>query len=122
MPRMIRSSIAILVACLCATAATAAPIENAEDAGAAIMACWSPPADTDGSTVTLSFSFKRDGTLIGEPQPTAIGVAGDEQAQQRFVDAAIAALKACTPLDFGPDFAPGVAGQVFTLEFSSPKS
>lgn len=106
---------------LAAPMSIAAPIQNAEDAGVAIMACWTPPADSNGSFVTLSFSFKRDGTLIGPPQPTDINVAGDEDAKKRFIDAAIAALESCQPLDFAPEFAEGVGGQVFTLQFASPK-
>lgn len=100
--------------------AAAAPIANAEDAGAAILACWTPPADTNGSFVTLSFSFKRDGTLIGPPRPTEIQVGGDEDAKKQYVDAAIAALQSCLPLDFSSAFAQGVGGQVFTLQFASP--
>lgn len=99
----------------------AAPIANAEDAGAAILACWDPPANTKGSFVTLSFSLKRDGTLIGPPEPTGINVAGDEEARKQFVEAAIAALESCLPLEFSPAFAEGVGGQVFTLLFTSPK-
>ena len=82
------------------------------------MACWSPPADSEGSFATLKFSFRRDGTLIGPPQPTEINVAGDEQARQQFVDAAIAAIEQCLPLQFSPAFAAGVGGQVFTLTFT----
>ena len=34
------------------------------------------------SFVTLSFSFKRDGTLIGPPRPSGISVAGDADAKK----------------------------------------
>jgi hypothetical protein len=69
----------------------------------------------------LSFSLKRDGTLIGSPRPTDINVPGDEQAKKHFVDAAIAALQSCTPLEFSPTIAQGIGGQVFTMQFASPK-
>ena len=72
-----------------------------------------------GSLVTLSFSFKRDGTLIGPPQPTDISVAGDEEAKKRFVDAAIAAVESCVPLEFAPALAAGIGGQVFTMQFAT---
>ena len=99
----------------------AAPLNNTDEVGAAILACWNPPEDSKGSFVTLSFSFKRDGTLIGPPRPTGISVAGDAQARQQFVDAAIAAVERCLPLEFSPAFAEGVGGQVFTMRFASPK-
>ncbi|TIT60943.1 MAG: hypothetical protein E5W63_12830, partial [Mesorhizobium sp.] len=78
-------------------------------------------ADAGNSTVTLSFSFKRDGTLIGPPRPTAAKVAGDEKARKSFIDTAVAAVKNCTPLNFSPDLAQGIGGNVFTLQFVSPK-
>ncbi|UVK40152.1 hypothetical protein LHFGNBLO_001586 [Mesorhizobium sp. AR10] len=99
----------------------AATLNTMGDVGAAIQACWSPPADAGNSTVTLSFSFKRDGTLIGPPRPRAIKVAGDAKARQAFVDAATAALQNCLPLSFSPALAQGIAGNVFTLQFASPK-
>ena len=99
----------------------AATLNTMDDVGAAIQACWTPPEDARNSTVTLSFSFKRDGTLIGPPRPTAINVTGDAKARQSFVDAAIAALEDCLPLSFSPALAKGIAGSVFTLQFGSPK-
>lgn len=99
----------------------AASLNTMDDVGAAIQACWTPPADAGNSTVTLSFSFKRNGTLIGPPRPAAINVTGDAKARQSFVDAAIAAVEDCLPLSFSPALAQGIAGNVFTLQFSSPK-
>jgi len=99
----------------------AATLNTMDDVKAAIQACWTPPADAANSTVTLSFSFKRDGTLIGPPRPTAAKVAGDEKARKSFIDAAIAAVKNCTPLSLSPTLAQGIGGNVFTLQFVSPK-
>ena len=99
--------------------ASAEPIGNADEIGAAILPCWKAPAESKGSYVTLAFSFKSDGTLIGTPRPTEINVAGDAEARQRYVDAAIAAINGCLPLEFSADFAEGVAGQDFTLRFGS---
>lgn len=99
----------------------AAELNTMSDVGAAIQACWTPPADAGTASVTLSFSFKRDGTLIGPPRPTAIKVNGDANAKKSFVDAATTALQNCLPLTFSPKLAQGVAGNVFTLQFASPK-
>lgn len=99
----------------------AATLNTMDDVGAAVEACWTPPADAGNSAVTLSFSFKRDGSLIGPPRPTAVKVAGDEKARKSFVDAAIAAVNKCTPLTFSPTLAQGIGGKVFTLQLVSPK-
>ncbi|AGB43914.1 hypothetical protein FJ950_10415 [Mesorhizobium sp. B2-3-14] len=103
---------------VCASAAT---LNTMDDVGTAIQSCWTPPAGAGDSTVTLSFSFKRDGTLIGPPRPTAAKVAGDDKARKAFIDAAIAAVKNCTPLSLSPELSQGIAGNVFTQQFVSPK-
>ncbi|MER9582144.1 hypothetical protein [Mesorhizobium sp. M0276] len=99
----------------------AAELNTMNDVGTAIQACWTPPADAGTASVTLSFSFKRDGTLIGPPRPTAVKVEGDAKAKNSFVDAATTALQNCLPLTLSPKLAQGIAGKVFTLQFSSPK-
>ncbi|MER8463851.1 hypothetical protein [Mesorhizobium sp. M1396] len=99
----------------------AAELNTMNDVGAAIQACWTPPADAGTASVTLSFSFRRDGTLIGAPRPTAIKVDGDANAKKSFVEAATTALRKCLPLTFSPKLAQGIAGNVFTLQFASPK-
>jgi hypothetical protein len=110
--------VCVILMLAAASTSLAAPVGSSDEVGRAIMACWSPPADWQGSLATLRFSFKRDGTLIGPPQPTEINVAGDEQARQQFLDAAIAAIEQCLPLQLSPSFAAGVGGQVFTLTFT----
>jgi hypothetical protein len=97
----------------------AAPLKTMDDVGVALRACWKAPAGSKDSFATLSFSFKRDGTLIGPPRPTGIGVPGDAEAQKQFVDAAVAAVERCLPLDFSPALAAGIGGQVFTMQFTS---
>ena len=99
----------------------AAELNTMNDVGDAVQACWTPPADTGTASVTLSFSFKRDGTLIGPPRATAIKVNGDAKVKKSFVDAATTALQNCLPLAFSPKLAQGIAGNVFTLQFASPK-
>ena len=100
----------------------AAPLNTMDEVGAAIRACWNAPAGSKGSFVTLSFSFKRDGTLIGPPQPSEISVAGDEEAKKQFVDAAVDAVQRCVPLEFSPALAAGIGGQVFTLQFAAQEN
>lgn len=95
------------------------PLKTMDEVGTALSACWTPPSDVKESAVTLSFSFKRDGSLIGPPQPTAIDVKGDDAAKKAFTDAAIAAVEQCMPLQFAPALAEGIAGTVYTMAFTS---
>ncbi len=113
--------IALAGALLVTFPSAAASLNSMNEVGAAMLACWTPPANSDNSSVTLSFSFKRDGTLIGRPRTTAIHVNGDDKARKAYVDAATKALQDCLPLSFSPSLAQGIAGSVFTLQFDSPK-
>ncbi|ATU93703.1 hypothetical protein B5P45_17130 [Phyllobacterium zundukense] len=103
-----------------ATPSKAEELKTMDDVGSAIESCWNAPSDTKG-TVTLSFSFKRDGSLLGKPRPTAIAVDGDDQARKQFIASAIDALSNCMPLTFSSGLAEGIAGQVFTMPFTAPK-
>lgn len=97
------------------------PLENMDAVGTAIMDCWKAPSGSENSFVTLSFSFRRDGTLIGRPRPTGSHVPGDEEERKKFIDAAVAALEDCTPLEFSPALAEGIPGKVFTMRFGAAK-
>jgi hypothetical protein len=100
---------------------TGATLNTMDEVGAAIQQCWKPPADPKDASVTLSFSFRRDGTLIGPPKPTNIKVAGDDKVRKAFIDAAISAVQSCAPLTFSPELADGIGGQVFTVPFASDR-
>ena len=99
--------------------ANAQPLATMDEVGAKILSCWNPPAGVEKSAVTLSFSLKRDGSLIGPPKSTFIDVAGDEGVRQQFIAAAMDAVDRCTPVELAPDLAQGIGGEVFTMEFAS---
>lgn len=100
-------------------ASRADPLQTMDDVGRAIAGCWKPASNLRGM-VTLSFSFNRDGSLIGPPRPTSIEVDGDADARKEFVGSAIQAVQSCTPLSFSSSLAQGIGGQVFTMPFSAP--
>ncbi|CAN7258854.1 hypothetical protein [Mesorhizobium sp. LjNodule214] len=100
-------------------AANADPLTTMDEVGAAILSCWKPPVGVEKSTVTLSFSLKSDGSLVGPPQSTFVNVAGDEEVRQHFVAAAMDAVDRCTPVELSPALAQGIGGNPFTLEFAS---
>lgn len=116
-----RLSLALAITLSTTPYALAGPLTTMDDVGKALHACWTAPEGSQKSTVTLSFSFKRDGSLIGPPRATAIDFPGkDAAARKSFVDAAISAVKHCTPLTLSPELAQGIGGQVFTMQFVSP--
>ncbi|HEY5819448.1 MAG TPA: hypothetical protein VIU14_13840 [Mesorhizobium sp.] len=99
--------------------AHANPLTTMDQVGAAVMSCWKPPAGVENSTVTLSFSFKSDGSLIGPPQATYINVIGDDKVRQQFIATAMDAVDRCTPVQLSPTLAQGIGGNPLTLEFTS---
>ncbi len=87
------------------------------DIGVALRACWRAPASPRGGYVTLSFSFRRDGSLIAAPRPAAIALQGDSGAQAHFVAAAIADLRRCTPLALVAALGEAIAGRSLAMSF-----
>jgi len=87
------------------------------DVAAAIDCLLDPPADA-GNRRHLELQAQRHADR--PPKPTASAIAGDAKARQAFVDVAVAALQHCLPLSFSP-LAQGIGGNVFTLQFNSPK-
>ncbi|MEJ5018538.1 hypothetical protein WH297_02115 [Ochrobactrum vermis] len=100
-------------------AAQAQELKTMDEVGSALNACWSPPSGSKNSAVTLSFSFKRDGSLMGPPRASAINVQGDDAAKKAFLNGAIEAIEKCTPLKLAPALAEGIGGNVFTMRFHS---
>jgi hypothetical protein len=107
-----------LLALLVASPAPAAPVENVSEIGPALLECWRPPTVPEGSAVTLRFSFRRDGSLIGAPRITYVGVAGGEELQRAFADSAVRAIEECSPLDLTPRFAATIGGKVYVMQFA----
>ncbi len=98
----------------------AEPLGSMDQVSVALQRCWSKKAFAQhDASVTLRFSFKRDGTLLGQPQPSAIVFSGSPDQRRAFVNAAINAVNECVPLDFSPKIVDGVPGRVFSMEFRS---
>jgi hypothetical protein len=98
--------------------ASAAPLENVSEIGPALIQCWHPPAAPDGSAVTLRFGFRRDGSLMGAPRVTYIGVEGGAMLQRAFADSAIRAIEQCSPIELSPRFAATIGGKVYVMQFA----
>jgi hypothetical protein len=98
--------------------ASAAPLENVSELGPALLRCWRPPDAPDGSAVTLRFSFRRDGSLMGPPLVTYIGVDGAPKLKREFADSAVHAIEQCSPLELTPRFAATIGGKVYVMQFA----
>ncbi|SFK15698.1 hypothetical protein SAMN04488498_10341 [Mesorhizobium albiziae] len=69
--------------------------------------------------ITLVFSLRRDGTLIGKPKVTWTKLAGDTVLQRAFVQSVLAALDKALPLPFTDSMGNAIAGRPFALRFAA---
>ncbi|KAA2243956.1 hypothetical protein [Salinarimonas soli] len=89
------------------------------DLGPALTACWRAPPETDGSEVTVRFSLKRDGSLLGQPRITYSKLVGDSGRQRAFVSAALGALAECLPVRLSESLGGTIAGRPLTIRFGA---
>ena len=95
-------------------------VATVRDLWPALSRCWSPPPHSAGMEVTVRFSIKRTGELIGDLQVTYSKLSGDADVQQRFRDSVLAAVRDCTPLQLSDRFGATIAGQPLSVRFIAP--
>ncbi|MCB8828599.1 hypothetical protein LJD47_26665, partial [Escherichia coli] len=78
-----RLSLALAMTLSTTPSVMAGPLTTMDDVGKALHACWTAPEGAQKSTVTLRFSFKRDGSLIGPPRTAAIDFPGNDAAARK---------------------------------------
>jgi hypothetical protein len=95
-------------------------LDNIGDLFAALRSCWSPPpADSarEGMQISVRFSFKRSGEMIGAPRLTfaTAGVSADTRAT--YLKAINASLNACLPLKFSGGLGGALAGRPLMIRY-----
>ena len=98
------------------------PVNTLREMGVALWSCWSPPSGTQNFQVTVTFSFKRSGEVLGKPRITYSTFNGDVEEQKRIMGLVLSSLEACTPVNITPELGGAIAGQIFTMTFSSPST
>jgi hypothetical protein len=90
------------------------------DLFAALRSCWSPPAADiarQGMQMTVRFSFKRSGEMIGAPRMTYFteGVSADTRAT--YLKAINTSLDGCLPLKFTDGLGGAIAGRPIAIRY-----
>jgi len=85
----------------------------------AIYACWEPPLGTSGMSITLQFSLRRQGTLIGKPRATYSKLSGDEALNRAFVASILKALDKALPLPLTYGMGGAIAGRMLAQRFTA---
>src|SRR3984885_9644727 len=95
-------------------------LDTIGDLFAELRSCWSPPpADSAqaGMQMTVRFSFKRDGGMIGAPRMTFAtgGVWAD--TRDTYLKAINASLDGCIPLKFTSGLGGALAGRPIAIRY-----
>ena len=77
------------------------------------------PTAAAGSEVTVLFSLKRDGSLLGQPRITHSRLTGGPDEQRAFVSAALSGIAGCLPMPVTPGLGGAIAGRPFRLRVIS---
>ena len=96
------------------------PIRTLQEVWPALVACWRPPSGSEGMEITIRFSVKRTGEVIGTPMITYSKLFGPPERQKAFVVSVLDALARCTPLNFAGDLGDAVVSRIISIQFVIP--
>jgi hypothetical protein len=100
--------------------AQSAPANTLHDLFMALNACvLKAPPGVAGSEITIVFSLKRDGSLLGKPRISHAKLLGDPDAQRSFAAGALAAFGQCLPVDVTVGLGGAIAGRPLSFRIVS---
>jgi hypothetical protein len=95
-------------------------LDTLGDLFAALRSCWSPPpADTarEGMQMSVRFSFKRTGEIIGAPRVTYATAGVPADTRTNYLKAIHASLEACVPLKLTDGLGGALAGRPIAIRY-----
>jgi hypothetical protein len=95
-------------------------LDNIGDLFAALRSCWTPPsaeAAKEGMQMTVRFSFKRSGDMIGPPRMTFATEGAPADVRDIYLKAINASLDACVPLKFTGALGDALAGRPIAIRY-----
>ena len=95
-------------------------LDNIGDLFAALRSCWTPPqagAAKEGMQMTVRFSFKRSGDMIGPPRVTFATAGVPADVRDTYFKAISASLDACVPLKFTGGLGGALAGRPIAIRY-----
>jgi hypothetical protein len=87
---------------------------------AALRECWVPPSEDEarpGMQMSVRFSFKRSGEIIGTPRMTYVSPDAPRDARETYSNAVTTSLERCTPMPFSTGLAGAIAGRPIAIRF-----
>jgi len=95
-------------------------LDSIGDLFAALRSCWTPPqadAAKEGMQMTVRFSFKRSGDLIGPPRMTFATAGVPADVRNTYFKAINTSLDACVPFKFSGGLGGAVAGRPIAIRY-----
>jgi hypothetical protein len=95
-------------------------LNTIRDLFAALRACWTPPPESEaqgGMQMSVKFSFKSDGGLIGQPRLTYATPGASAQTRGIYLGAINTSLGHCAPLPLTRGLAGAIAGRPIMIRY-----
>lgn len=95
-------------------------LDTLQDLFGALRACWSPPPPDDareGMQISVRFSFKRSGEMIGAPRVTYATPDVSADTRETYRVAIASSLKDCLPLAFTRGLGGAIAGRPIMIRY-----
>jgi len=95
-------------------------LDRIGDLFAALRSCWTPPqvdAAKEGMQMTVRFSFKRSGDLIGPPRLTFATSGVPAEVRDTYFKAINDSIGACVPLKFTGSLGGALAGRPIAIRY-----
>lgn len=102
-----------------------AKIDTLKEMFAALGRCWQSPALPQGSAgmqITVLVSFRRDGSIFGQPKITFESPEASDADRLAYRVAVMETLQRCTPLPFTEGLAGAMAGRPITMRFDDRRN
>jgi hypothetical protein len=114
----------VAAAALCAltivqsqVAAASPPANTLRELFTQLNRCLAAPTGNIGSELTIVFSLRRDGSLLGKPKITFAKLPGDVSDQRKFADGVVAAFDKCLPVAISEGLGGAIAGRPLSMRF-----
>jgi len=97
--------------------ASSAPANTLKELFAELEKCLSivTPRETFGSQVTIVFSLRRDGGLLGKPRISFSKLLGDTSEERELTDSIAVGFDRCLPLPITDGLGGAIAGRPIAL-------
>ena len=109
----------VLAFCGAVPPASAAPVDTLNGLFAQFRACLRLPAAMPPAEVTLRFSLRRDGALVGRPHVSFARLPAQAEGKRAVLEAVAAAFDRCFPARITDSLGAAVAGRPLTLRLIS---